>query len=85
MLDYEYIFAKNLHEKLKQTIKGGIYCSVNENDQLYVKIINDGDLKFELYIYDISEKIVNGYSTDYALYEIMQKYKKFILHRFIKE
>ena len=84
MVDYEYIFAMNLHEKLKQLVIGWIFCEIDRNDRLHVVIkTKRGDFEFETYVNDISDKIVNGYTTDYATYEIMQKYKRFITNRFI--
>ena len=38
MTDYEYLFSTNLHAKLKEKIRGGIFVKVNEKDSLIVKI-----------------------------------------------
>lgn len=31
---------------------------------------------------NFSERILNGYSTEYAVYEIMSKYEKFVHNRY---
>lgn len=84
MADYRYLFSKRLHEKLKSMVIGKVYCVVNPKDQLYVTIEQHEDMRFEIYIKDISERLMRGYSTDYAAYEIVEKYKRFITNRFIK-
>ena len=32
MTDYEYLFSTNLHAKLKEKIRGGIFVKVNEKE-----------------------------------------------------
>lgn len=78
MSEYEYNFVTNLQAKLKAKIKGRIYCEVNRHDELYVKIINCDDTRYEDHLKNFSERFLNGWSTDYAAYEIVRMYEKFI-------
>lgn len=78
MNEYEYLFVTNLHIKLKHVIDAAIFVKVTHDDQLYVEI-KRFDLVFRGYICnDFSERIRNGYTTDYAVYEIVKEYKEFI-------
>lgn len=77
MQDYEYLFVTNLHQKLKEKVKGGVYTNVTENDELCIKISN-GDLVYGMRLSNLSDKIINGWSTDYAVHEILESYKRFI-------
>ena len=77
MADYEYIFSTLLHKKLKEKIVGHIYVAVR-NDILITEI------KIDISINDFANKLVNGYSTDYAAYEIAKEYKKKILSKYLK-
>lgn len=78
MLDYEYIFATELHKKLKPRIKGKIYVCITKYNELSVKI-NNLDLPYE-YLSEnrFSDMILNGYSTDDAMWEVMQDYQQFV-------
>lgn len=82
MMDYEYLFSMNLRQKLRERVIGKIYCKVNEENELYIKIESLGDLKFSMTINNFSERILNGYSTEYAVYEVMSKYEKFVHNRY---
>mgnify|MGYP006968139813 CR=1 FL=1 len=83
-ISYEHVFSMNLHEKLKQKIVAWIFCEINSENQLHVVIrTKQGGFRYESCIDDISEKIVNGYSTDYAAYEIIRDFRKYITRCFI--
>lgn len=83
MSNYEYVFVTNLHEKLKEQIRGRIFVKVVSDDRLYVFIQRDvADKAFNLYINNFSDRILNGWFTDYAAYEIGQDYKKFIMKKY---
>lgn len=84
MLDYEYLFTTNLHSKLKGTIKGSIFVKVNENDSLIVEIKRRDGNNFGVSFTDFSNRIVNGFTTEYAVYEVVRKYKKFVMSQFFK-
>ena len=80
MKDYEYLFAMAVQQKLKKQIIGKIFVKVNCDDELIIEIKN-GDTEFRSVITNFSDKIINGYPSDYAVYEIVNEYKKFILRK----
>ena len=84
MKDYEYLFVKLLHQKIKDKIVGKVFVKVNTNDELFVEIISYGNLIFNSSIGHFSERLLNGWSSDYAAYEIIKQYKTFILERHFK-
>lgn len=84
MMDYEYLFATTLHAKLKEKIIGKIYVAVTRENALLVKIESFGNLTYSTTINNFSDKILNGYSTDYAAYEIVNQYRKFVTNKFLK-
>lgn len=73
MTDYEYLFSMNLQAKLKEKIQGAIYVKVNENDSLVIKITRRDENNFDMSFTDFSNKFLNGFSTDYAAYEVQKK------------
>ena len=73
MTDYEYLFSTNLHAKLKERIQGGIFVKVNENDSLIVKIERKDGNNFDISFTDFSNRLIHGFSTDYAAYEVQKK------------
>lgn len=84
MTDYEYLFSTNLHAKLKERIQGGIFVKVNENDSLVIKITRRDENNFDMSFTDFSNRMLNGFSTDYAAYEATKKYQKFVMKQFFK-
>lgn len=84
MTDYEYLFSTNLHAKLKERIHGGIYVKVNDNDSLVVKIMRNDGNNFDVSFTDFSNKFLNGFTTDYAAYEVQKKYRDFVMKQFFK-
>lgn len=58
-----------------------------DNSKMEIMIVrNNEDLKFQTTINNLSDKMLHGYSADYAAHEILEKFKRFILNRyFIKE
>lgn len=87
MTDYGYVFSKALHEKLKEKVYAGVFVRSTDDDKLEITIARTNeDLVFKMEINDFSTKMLNGYSTDYASYEILAKYRRFILNRyFVKQ
>lgn len=81
MTDYEHLFSMNLHTKLKEKIQGGIFVKVNENDSLVVAIKRNDGNNFEMSFTDFSNRMLNGFSTDY---EVVKKYQKFVMKQFFK-
>lgn len=84
MKDYEYLFVTLLHQKLKDQIVGRVYVTITPKNELFVEIISFGDLKWNMYFGRFSERILNGWSTDYAAYEIIKEFKGFIMSRYFK-
>lgn len=87
MTDYGYVFSKALREKLKGKIYAGVFVRSTDDNTLEITIArNDEKLVFKNVIDGFSNKMLNGYSTDYAAYETLEKYKRFILNRyFVKQ
>lgn len=85
MQDYEYLFAMNVHEKLKEKVNARVYCKINQDDELYVEIEDSNSgIGYYYAIPDFSRKIMNGYTSEYAVYEIVKSYKNYIMKRFFK-
>lgn len=80
MRDYEYDFVLNLHEKLKQKVNAGIHCKVIY-DRLQVSFINDG-VKWTIEFNYFSDRIRNGWTSEYAAHECVERYKQEIMHRY---
>ena len=84
MQDYEYLFSKELHRRLKEKVKGKVWVKIYQNE-LHVTIkIFECELKYEFVEEDLSNKILNGLSSDYAVYTIMKDYHKFVNEIFFK-
>lgn len=83
-MNYKYIFSRTLYEKLKEIVVGNIFCEINDADELFVKIESFGDIKFDMAIDNITDKILLGYDSEGAAYEVIIQYKKFILKKFLK-
>lgn len=86
MMDYEYLFAMTLRQKLRERVYGKIFCEVNRDNVLVVEIKSRGDWIFNMEFDNFSERFINGFTTEYAMYEVVNKYKKFITNRyFVRE
>ena len=84
MQDYEYLFSKELHRRLKEKVKGKIWVK-SYRDELHVTITTfEGELEYEFVEDDLSNKILNGFSSDYDVYTIMKDYHKFVNEIFLK-
>ena len=84
MAEYEYIFSNTLKNKLIDKVKGGVKTWIYD-DELHISIrLEECGIQFEHIIPNISERILNGYATDYAVYEVVQIYHSFIRDRFFK-
>ena len=78
-MELDVIFSRELHKKLKERIKGKIFCEVIE-DTLYVRIYMD-NLYFETSFDNFTLRVFYGLSTDYVLNEVIEKYEKFLMNR----
>lgn len=83
MCDFEYLFSTELHRKLKEKIIGGIWVKVYHNE-LHVKITGHDGIEYEFVRENFNKRILNGYSSDYVVYEIVKEYKAFILDNYFK-
>ena len=84
MTDYGYVFSTNLHAKLKEKVVGKVFVRLNYNDELYIKIESFGGLKYETRFVNFSERLVNGVSTDYIAYQVIEGYKQTIITKYLK-
>lgn len=84
MLDYEYLFSTALHTKLKKRIQGVIFVKVTCDDILIVKIKRQDGNNFEYRFENFSKRILNGFTTDYAAYEVESEYRRFVLKQFFR-
>ena len=81
-MDYGKLFAMNLHGKLKEKIVGYIFVVVNQWDKLVIEIESFGGLEYRVVYDNFSSRILHGWTSDYAVYEIVQGYRKFIRQKF---
>ena len=69
---------------MKEKVKGKVWVKIYQNE-LHVTIkIFECELKYEFVEEDLSNKILNGLSSDYAVYTIMKDYHKFVNEIFFK-
>lgn len=85
MADYEYLFSICLHEKLRERVLGSIFVKVKYNDSLIVEIKRRDGNDFSMSFTDFSNRILNGFTTEYAAYEVQKKYKEFVMKQFFKK
>lgn len=83
MQDYEFVFAKQLQEKLFRKVNGTVKTWVTD-DTLHISCRNtDHNLSFELTVDNFAERILNGLTTDYLVYEYTTAFKAYVLRKFI--
>lgn len=78
----EQLFSMAVQQKLKRKIIAKIFVKVTLNDELLVVIRREDDneeLEFKLFISNFSEKCLNGLTSDYVVYDVMSKYKQFLM------
>lgn len=81
MADVEYLFSCAIHEKLKAKIKGKIWVKIFKNE-LHIRITGIDNSIYVYVLENINEKIVNGLSSDYVLYTVISKYRKFVTEKY---
>lgn len=72
-------YRRNLKRKFRE-----LYVKVNENDSLVIKVTRRDGNNFDMSFTDFANRMLNGLTTDYAAYEVVQKYKKFVMTQFFK-
>ena len=77
MTEYEYLYCRMLHSKLKTRIIANIFCNIMD-DKLKIRIVR-GNRRFDFDVDDISNKICKGYSSDKIVEDCYTAYKKTIL------
>ena len=82
MKDYEKLFTTNLHSKLKKHIIGKIFVKIRSNDEIYIKIESIGNLKFEMVVPNFSERMMNGMTSEFVAYEVVNSYRNYILGKY---
>lgn len=76
MTEYEYLYCRRLHSKLKTRIIANIFCNIMD-DKLKIRIVR-GNRGFDFDVDDISNKICKGYSSDKIVEDCYTAYKKAI-------
>lgn len=81
-MEYEYLFTKTLHEKLKERIKGKVFCKVID-DTLVIDIETREGINYGLLISNFVERIQIGEMThDGVIEKVIKEYKKKVLSTF---
>lgn len=81
-MEYEYLFTKTLHEKLKERIKGKVFCKVID-DTLVIDIETREGINYGLLISNFAERIQIGEMThDSVIEKVIKEYKKKVLSTF---
>lgn len=86
MCEYEIIFCKALHGKLREKIRGRIWVGVNDDNRLFVDI-TQREINTAAHIISekpFSELIIKGYSVEEACDDIIKQYRRMILRRSFK-
>lgn len=85
MVDYEYLFATNLHQKLKEIVKGKVFCAIKDN-HLYVSIETKEIGKYEYTMNNsFSDDLINGrISTDNVVDIVAREYRSYVIQHFLK-
>lgn len=81
-MEYEYLFTKGLHEKLKEKIKGKIFCKVIE-DVLVISIDTKEDVSYNTIVKDFADKLrANEISADSVADDVVKKFRRIVLDTF---
>lgn len=77
----ETVFTIALQQKLKNKIVGKIFVRYVSTDSIYVQITTEDGLDYKTHLNNFTERVLNGWSAEYAAYEIFSEYKKFIMEQ----
>ena len=81
-MEYEYLFTKGLHERLKEKIKGKIFCKVI-NDILVVNIHTKEGLDYGFTLDNFARELqVGGLAAESVMDMIVNEYRREVLKRF---
>ena len=85
MAAYASLFATNLHQKLKEIVKGKVFCAI-KNDHLYVSIETKEIGKYEYTMNNsFSDDLINGrILTDNVVDIVAREYRSYIMQHFLK-
>ena len=85
MVDYEYLFATNLHQKLKEIVKGKVFCAIKD-DHLYVSIETKEIGKYEYTLNSsFADDLIHGkISTDNVVEVVVREYRSYVIQHFLK-
>ena len=85
MVDYEYLFATNLHQKLKEIVKGKVCCAIKD-DHLYVSIETKEIGKYEYTMNNsFADDLIHGQiSTDNVSEVVVREYRSYVIQHFLK-
>ena len=85
MVDYEYLFATNLHQKLQEIVKGKVFCGIKDDD-VYVSSETKEMGKQEYTMNNsFSDDLINGrISTDNVVDIVAREYRSYVIQHFLK-
>ena len=84
MTEAEFTFINNLFMKIKETANGKVSYKKYDKLNAVIFIVLFKDFKFEYAVDSLSEKVYSGYTTDQAIVDFKEQYKKEILKAFFK-
>lgn len=81
----EILFAMKLQQVLKTKIVGKIFVRCVQDNSLYIQIKTIDNLEYRTCLNDFKERVLNGWTTEYAAYEVLADYKKFIIKQMMEK
>lgn len=79
----EIVFSKNVQALLSAEVKGKVNVNVKD-DELLIRIEFDGTW-FEYKIKDFTRRAIYGMTAQAVTYEVVGKYRKFLINRMSKK
>lgn len=84
MTEAEFTFINNLFMKIKETANGKVSYKKYDNLNAVIFTVLFKDFKFEYAVDSLSDKVYSGYTTDQAIADFKEQYKKDILKAFFR-